>query len=82
MEETRKQGECELAGVSARDVVDAFGNDTQLTLAMGKWLLTEHVMGVAMERPVCADLESAEPRLSHCLHTGHALPLLSVYSSH
>ena len=36
----RRQGQCDLAGVTTADLVDAFGNDTELTLSMAKRMLT------------------------------------------
>ncbi|KAL1511545.1 hypothetical protein AB1Y20_006339 [Prymnesium parvum] len=40
LEALRREGECSAAGVGAADVTHAFGNDSALTLAMGKALLS------------------------------------------
>ena len=59
MERTREAGECNGANVTATDLVDAFANDTLLTLSMGKALLTQSVSTGSSRR--CA---YALPRLS------------------
>ena len=39
LEALRSEGACDLAGVSALDLIDAFGNDTEAVLSMAKKLL-------------------------------------------
>ena len=39
LERLRREGDCDLAGVTAPDLVSAFGNDTEITLAMAKGLV-------------------------------------------
>ena len=39
LEEVRRQGACDVANVTAADLIDAIGNDTQLVFAAGKALL-------------------------------------------
>ena len=39
LERLRNEGDCDLAGVTAPDLVSAFGNDTEITLAMAKGLV-------------------------------------------
>jgi len=52
LERERRAGECSVAGVTAADLVDAFGNDTQMTTSMGKALLVHcspHVQQAAVQ---------------------------------
>ncbi|KAL1527987.1 hypothetical protein AB1Y20_009358 [Prymnesium parvum] len=56
MEAVRRAGPCDLANVTAADLVDAFGNDTYLALAMGKALLTRGTILVLDGRSPCEAL--------------------------
>ena len=62
MESVRKQGPCDRANVTAADLVDAFGNDTQAALAMGKALLTRGTALVAGGVCPCESLPRARVR--------------------
>ena len=69
LEALRQQGECDLAGVTTADLIDSFGNDTELTLSMAKRLL-EHgplLPGTMKDTSPCASqLAKAErSRLAH-----------------
>ena len=60
LEGIRSAGACDLANVSAVDLIAAFGNDTQISLAMGKALLTQGVIKVKGGRCPC---ESVAPEV-------------------
>ena len=53
MEGTRRVGPCDMGGLTTKDVIDSYGNDTELLLAMGKALI-EHAP--ATEKKLCASL--------------------------
>jgi len=58
LEDLRAQGSCELANVSAMALVEAFANDTELTISVGKRMLTHGTH--EQPDPICADLGRAQ----------------------
>ena len=58
MMNARAQGSCELANVSAMDLIEAFANDTELTISVGKRMLTHGTL--EKPAPICADLGRAQ----------------------
>lgn len=60
IEDARRKGSCELANVSALDLIFAFGNDTQLALNMAKALLTQPG-NEQLKRANCADGFERDP---------------------
>ena len=59
IEAIRDAGACDLANMTAASLIDAFGNDTEVTLAMGKALLTRGLDQVSGGRCPCSNLKMA-----------------------
>ena len=59
IEAVRDAGACDLANMTAASLIDAFGNDTEVTLAMGKALLTLGLDAVSGGRCPCSNLRTA-----------------------
>lgn len=60
MEELRAAHPCSVAGMTSAELISAFGNDTQMTLAMGKALLRHGVEHVAESQSPCKGLPQEE----------------------